>query len=346
MASSSSSAPFDEDCFEYRNLSSPVWEVFLAYKAPQPKDKEHIGVCLYCIQEVCYKANTTIMWQHIKVCAKMPKSVKEDLQKRKQAPKRSVDRASPRSSFCSFLLLCLILPPSLSKATASTPVLALLAAAESTPTLTQSSLAIPQKMSSRQIALASQKLDEAMADCLLTPFLLSRQSFRDFVHSLQPSYPLPGRKAYTKRNKLRAQALSSQLAKALKKADSVSLTCDAWTAPNGSEYEAFTFHFLDSNWEPRSGLAAMHHADCEPTSALVCCCCRLSSVRPVRSVQIRILQRPCWVSSSPSRSNSLVPTRSSESSATVPPTANPCWIWPCRTVLRSRDSGVCVTGCS
>jgi hypothetical protein len=53
-------------------------------------------------------------------------------------------------------------------------------------------------MSKPHISKALELLHETMHDALLPAALLSRQSFRDFVHVLAPSFPLPGRMTFAK----------------------------------------------------------------------------------------------------------------------------------------------------
>ncbi len=69
-----------------------------------------------------------------------------------------------------------------------------------------------------------------------------------------------------------------QLSKKIKLAASVSITADGWLAPDGNNFEAVTFHLLDSDWNQISGLAAMYHTDgasmsaCQPVSVCISAC--------------------------------------------------------------------------
>jgi hypothetical protein len=140
--------------------------------------------------------------------------------------------------------------------------------------------------------LFNDKLHFMFQDCVLWPGLLARPSFQDVFHCLMPNLALPGRNLFAKQRSerfyecvkqvqaslccflarysdlTRVHSLIPQLAKRIKSAPSVSLTSDGWIAPDGSNFEAFTFHLLDENWNQISGLAALHAAECQSVVGL------------------------------------------------------------------------------
>ncbi len=93
-----------------------------------------------------------------------------------------------------------------------------------------------------------QQLDEALLNLIIMDAqllsVLENEGFRAFVHLLDPTYTIPGRKALKQMLDEKYKVTKDQAVTQVSKASTVSLTADMWTSINMDAYLAVTCHFI------------------------------------------------------------------------------------------------------
>ena len=91
-------------------------------------------------------------------------------------------------------------------------------------------------------------LDDALVDVIVKdaqPFaLVEDEGFKAFVHLLDPTYNIPGRKALKRMVEAKYKATKEEAMAEVRKASAVSLTADMWTSVNMDAYLAVTCHYI------------------------------------------------------------------------------------------------------
>ena len=91
-------------------------------------------------------------------------------------------------------------------------------------------------------------LDDALVNMIVKdvqPFtLVEDDGFKAFVHLLDPTYNIPGRKALKRMVEAKYKATKEEAMAEVRKASAVSLTADMWTSMNMDAYLAVTCHYI------------------------------------------------------------------------------------------------------
>ena len=114
----------------------------------------------------------------------------------------------------------------------------------------------PMPASSTRYQHLTRKLEEMCAIDMRPISIVNGQGFKEFIHSLDPSYQVPSHttvRAYVKKAYTDAKAALIDI---LTNQQSVALTTDIWTSHSTESYLTHTCHFIIVTFDMRSPVLA------------------------------------------------------------------------------------------
>ena len=116
-----------------------------------------------------------------------------------------------------------------------------------------------------------QQLDEALLNLIVIDTqplsVVENEGFRAFVHLLDPTYTIPGRKALKQMLQSKYKSTHDKAVAEVSKASTVCLTADMWTSINMDAYLAVTGHFITEEVQLKTVLLGVKQFPLSHTAA-------------------------------------------------------------------------------
>jgi len=125
-------------------------------------------------------------------------------------------------------------------------------------------------------------------------YLLESDSFKSFVHELEPRYRSPTRKAMSAELiPAMYNTIKQSVIKTLSEAPAVALTTDAWTSVSNEAFVGVTAHYLLEDFSYQDRCLTVKHAPGSHTSEIICK--HLDDISKEWSLQQRTALLPLYV---------------------------------------------------